>query len=180
MLSFNILPPEIKTKFQLKKRIRIAVIWGVSFFLLLVGFTFLLIPSYFLSSSQQKEVLRNLAVTEESPLMKRIAGIRQAISALKQSAADLERASKNASFFSDTLSDVMQKLPKGVVPTVIQFDAKSRAFTFQGSAVNRAALVALEAQMKSNKRLENVSIPLSDLVQGDEISFSLKAVLRNQ
>lgn len=180
MLSFSILPPEEKDKIKIKKRIRLAWVWGGSFFFILSCFTLLLVPSYFLSSFQREEVIRNLMLTEESPLIKRIADIRKSISVLQQSAVDIERASKTVGFFSDMLSDVMQALPHGITPTAFELDGGRDTLLFYGIAENRAALVALETALKSNKRIENISVPLSNLVQDAAISFSLTVMIKKQ
>lgn len=177
MLSFNLLPPEEKNRLQLKKQTRVAIIWSGSVFLALAFFTLLLLPSYFRSSFQEKEVLRNLRLTEESPLVTRMATIRQSIATLKQSAADIARGTKVASIFSGIISDFISALPTGITPTALTFNSQKQEMKVLGFAATRNALVALQGSLRARKNISNISIPLSDLVQDTDIPFTLTFTL---
>lgn len=178
MLLFNLLPPEKKIERATEKQIRVAVVWGWSVAALLLFFTLLLLPSYFVASFQHQEILRNLALTEESPIIQRIADIRRSLTALKQNAFDIEKISKETGLFSAIIADIVGALPQDIIPTAIQFDGGNRKMILYGLARRRNSLVALEQALRELPRVEDVSVPLSDLVQNIDIPFSITITIK--
>lgn len=178
MLRFNILPPEEKEIITIMQRTRIAAVWGATFFLLAVFGVFLLLPPYFVLSFQKDEYLRNLSLTKESPLIKRISNVQQSIALLQKSASDLTKISESANSASSLIAETVGRLPKGIILHAASFSFVGGRVSLQGVAETREALIGLETLMKDNARIKNVSVPLSSLVSERNAQFKIDAVLK--
>ena len=173
MLHFNILPPEEKKHIETLRESRIAIVWGSTFFVVLVFTALLLLPSYFTLSLQKDEVLRNLEITENSPVAKRIIGIQQSIIALKKNSEDIKKISKNGNSFSSIVANIVESIPPGITLTALEYDGVLQRLSLHGIADTRAAIARLEEILKKNKNIKDVHIPLSSLVSQKSINFNI-------
>lgn len=180
MLNFNILSPEEKNRIVKRHQTRILFVWGVSLFVLFVFTWLLLIPSYFMLSLQQKEVLRNLEITKNNPLVERIANIQKVIAFLKRNANDIKRSSGVSEVFSGTTKDLVSALPSGIALTAIKFEEKTSKLFFQGHAETRTDLINLENALKKIERFKDASVPLASLVLNKNIPFSMEVTIQKE
>ncbi len=174
MLNFNILPPKEKNLIDAYRKTKILIVWGGSIFAVCALTVFLLMPSYFFLALQRDDILRNLKITEESSLVKRIEEIRVSLAELNKNAEDIKRNTGSTGAFSGIFFDLMRVLPSGIRITDMQFDAIASELSLNGFASTRSALVEMETAIRSIPRIKNVAIPLTSLVLNSNIPFNIK------
>lgn len=180
MLHFNILPPEEKEHMHMLRKARVIIVWGGTFFGVLVFTTLLLLPSYFTLSLQKDEVLRNLEITKQSPIAQRVIGIQQSIVALRQSSEDIKKISKNVNSFSSVISNIIEDIPPGIILASLEYNGVLQRLSIHGVADTRAAIARLEETLKKNKFIKDVNIPLSSLVSQKSINFDITVTVLSQ
>lgn len=75
------------------------------------------------------------------------------------------------------LIEIGNAIPEGVVMGSLDFNANGASFQFSGLAATRADLLALEEQLEMLDFISNITIPLSQLTQQENIRFTLIADL---
>jgi hypothetical protein len=175
MSEFNILSPEEKKHLITLQNVKIASVWGLTLFIFFVFSTLLLLPAYFFLTFQKNEVVRNLEITEGGSLTKRIDEIAQSVATLKKDALDIKKISENSEVLSAMVRATLEPLPRGITLIAARYSPKSGDISFYGTAGTRSALLQFEALLKNNPKIQNVNVPLANLVSETDVPFSISA-----
>jgi hypothetical protein len=80
--------------------------------------------------------------------------------------------------WSPFLIDFTNDVPNGVVLTGAFFDAKKKTINISGKAETRQDLLSFQDKLNSSPTLESVDIPLSQLTEKENVTFSLTAKIK--
>lgn len=89
-----------------------------------------------------------------------------------------DRVLKTYTYWPATLIELTNALPSGVVLSRITIDSSTKAATITGSATTRAELLALGEQLRAIDWISTVDIPISQLTEQTDISFTIRITLR--
>ena len=178
MLQYNILSPEEKEKISFLYWRRIAIVWGGAFLLVGVFAGILFLPTYLTLTLEHREVLRNLEITETSPVQMRVKKIQQILGDLRKNNEVLKNKYEKAGEISSNVLTILGATPTGVFINSAEFNLISKRLNIQGNASTRAGLLRLQENLKKIPTIANVDIPLSDLVSESNIRFTIQVTLK--
>ncbi|MBI4137850.1 MAG: hypothetical protein HY472_01200 [Candidatus Sungbacteria bacterium] len=175
MLSINLLPREEKQAYEREVRARIGTFFAFwTSAVLGVGIVFLL-PSFLPLVFQRWELERAIAIIErfsaaaalpsDAPGDLRLSEFIQTA----QSAGQQERTTR--------LSDAAFHPSPGITIGSLLIEGKNIAIT--GRAETRADLLLFEQSLKNSELFENISSPLSNIIQERDAGFSISAAIRS-
>lgn len=75
------------------------------------------------------------------------------------------------------MADLAQMTPAGIVINNAQLDRNNNTYTLSGSALTRDTLLHFEQQLESLPYVEEVQVPLSQLIEKEDIRFTITAQL---
>ena len=176
----NLLPTKEKTNLLSAYYIRVATLFVLTAFcVVLVGFLFL-IPSYVITKAKESAAASQIATlyakqdSTKEQLNTIIADINTKLSIFADPAHKFV-------FSTDVAAPVFSRKPQGVVITSIEFSIVNKVSTVSvtGVANNRQALLSFENNLKKESKFTGVNFPISDFAQGSDISFGTQFQLSN-
>lgn len=79
--------------------------------------------------------------------------------------------------WTPVLYDILSLIPKGVVLSDLEMDGKLKTISFSGTAATRDDLLALQNALSHSSRFSNLTSPISNLLQRENILFEMHATL---
>ncbi len=174
----NLLPDTLKRELRTDYYIRFATIASILLALLAVIALILLVPSYLLASGKLSAARvhtdateKLLALHKETPSTAELARSAEEVRVLSESLLRQSVRSLVAEIVSVrgtvSLSGIFVDIPKD--------GGENAALRIHGKAPTRDALLTFLASVRSLPDVANADVPVSDLVSGREIPFTLTA-----
>ena len=178
----NLIPPSAKRSLKFEYWVRVfsvwLIIWSVALF---IGACFMF-PTYVLIGSQISATAEEAELAQEN------------VESFNLVSRDLVRASQQAKFAVDELTlpkiSAYQTLLKqfegqGIEVENISINRSEEEtgiapISVNGVAVDRRALAEFRDRLVANEAIEEVELPIANLAQDRNISFSLSVVINNE
>ena len=175
---FNLLPKAEKDAVRREYRIRLAVVilWFSSGTFLVASF--LLLPSFFLSTEKERAALRQSETLGKSVEMAEAANLEKTLLTIKHKLSALAKEPPPL-FLYEVLVRIAEKRPKGLSLdsfTVVTKEGK-REVHIVGVAQSRTLLVAFERALSRSGLFEHVDLPVANLAKQSDSEFSLRGRL---
>lgn len=176
MLATNLLPEAEQKIIARNHARRIVRFFGVALSAILALGAFLLVPSYFQLLSQERSFADAAAREEEG--QKKL-GVRDSLIAARATAASVSAA---RTFFTATtpVSPVVGNFLRqrgGIVVGALSLK-NDGILVMSGLARTRRDLLAFEEELRNSNQFQQIRIPPSDIIQDQDIHFSLEARLK--
>tara|TARA_B100000745_G_scaffold254646_1_gene177096 strand:+ start:1486 stop:2025 length:540 start_codon:yes stop_codon:yes gene_type:complete len=175
----NLVPEEAKKFVKIEYWSRLIVLFNIALSIVGVVAIVLLYPSYVLLDSQLSAYVSKFTETEE---------MQAEIEALESellAANDLVAQLKN-SFESTTLSElieVLDELGQGINVNyfeIVRVDREIKTIDVAGIASSRNSLSEYSKAVTDHPLFKEVNIPISNLAQGQNVSFQISVVPNNE
>lgn len=143
----------------------------------IVVFIILLVPSFLFLNFQRQEILRELAVEEETLKAFGVEEIERRILLLNTTAKRIYALGER----SERASGILEKfvsLSGGIQIGEIKIDFLTKNIQLDGVAPTRNAFLAFERSLEESGFVEEISAPLSSLVKLTDVAFTLKGTLK--
>ncbi len=172
MIVLNLLPEGYKTVVRVE-RVNLSVRTHLMTFLiiLILASTPLFWARIYLSkkyealNAQQQELLRNTQ------------NFNNEVQVINERIDNLARVQDSFKVITEPLGAITKAIPRSVMITSMVFDTKNKAVALHGVARNRDELLALQEHLKTLLGINKVDIPLSDLLENENIVFTLQVTL---
>lgn len=180
MLKINLLPPEEKKEIRFKKIdtfiLRSFIIFLLTLVISSLLFLFLsqVLSSYVASFSEQINIYENYLAKEKNK------EIENKISQINNILSKISLIQKNQTTWSSTLIEITSLVPQEIKLTKIEANKKEKKIEISGWAKTRKKVLDFVDNLEKSEYFENVSLPLSDIVTSENISFNIEAVLTNK
>lgn len=138
-----------------------------------------LIPAYFFSYTQEKEVLSSLASLQKGRQERGTNTILSELAESNKIIKTLKGQNKNV-IYSDIISQIIHQKPSGLtinsfnVVTVNSSSTVPVDVSLQGKASTRDALIKFKNNVEASAFVTKVDLPISDLAKNKDLSFSMK------
>ena len=182
MIHYTLLPPEEMKALRHEYRVRFFII--LAFFVscgIVLGIISL-IPAYMLSRSQEADMVERTQALEQS---RKASGADQIEKDLEQAQIMAEKisADQNKIVYSDSLQKIVSHRTPQVTLSSFQITRDSGTSTpyevvVAGKAATRDALLTFKSGLENDPAFSSVDLPLSDLAESKDISFSLKLTIK--
>jgi len=184
----NLLPKENKIaykKFYLK---RLFFVFGSLVFFVMVSGVILSAPGLWLMLSHKKELLSEVEFLSKKDLSLTDSLIATEIKKLNDRAREVENAMKKKKYPSLIFKSIIDKKNKGIKITFLSYekeagsrDAKKEdKILFGGIAEKRDDLILFEMELKKDFGEDNVVSPVSNLINGKNLDFSISLYVKNE
>ena len=176
MLHTNLLPQQERNIIATEQWLRIVKFFAIAANgILLFGIT-LLAPSYLPLYFQSRELERALSIQDEAAarintpqILQSAARIQSVIDSLYQT---IDRPSGTLSIF-----DLLTATKPGILITAFSVD-KNAAVSITGNAATRDDLLLFEQYMRDSSRFQDITSPLTNIIQEINITFMFKGTLK--
>ena len=176
MLHSNLLPDEEKKIIMLEQWLRVITFFGVTInSILIIGIT-LLAPAYLPLYFQNRELERALSIQQQAAqrinadqILRSASQVQAAINSLKQAT---DHPSGALSMF-----DLFATPRQGIVITTFSIDKKA-VVSLAGTAATRNNLLMFEQYLRDSSRFQDITSPLTNIIQETNITFTFKATLK--
>ena len=176
----NLLSPQYKTDANREYYMRLGIVslcFVVACVLIAIVF---LIPTYLSVSVDEKikkEELFHFTQSRDPELDK----ISTSIQSINKNLAVFPETFSEVSFPKQVLEPILNTKTSGV--TLYEFfysttDPAKKVFSLRGDAVSRADLLVFVDALEETKLFEKVDVPISNLLRGDNVSFSLELTMK--
>lgn len=178
-ILLNLLPREQKRATERHVRFRMIVAQG-SALLLLAGFycAILLGISFLLSSQLKSDVDTSKQTESQSKALADIATYESAFRAANTKSAELSRILAQHVAWKEFFRALDENVPSDIVITNVL--SKDYQVTLSGTAKNREALLEFQRNMNNSSCFSESSVPLSDLLEKENIDFALSATIQEE
>lgn len=179
MLSTNLLPHEEKRTLWFEETRRMVFLFLVILvFIFLVGVP-LLLPSYIPIAIQQNNLRKQLAFEEAASKQLRVGetvvevqAVRHLLASVRATASEHDRAGKILNQFLEV---------SGAAVVVQSLSIKQGgAVQITGLARTRRDLLQFESSLRDGGMLQEISLPLSNIIRETDVSFSMQGKLKSQ
>ncbi len=177
MQQLNILSPRHK---EIIKQIKLFHVFKNTAFIivsimLIVGVVFyfgmLLLQNY--QKSLEEQIDKELTIRAES----QVASTEDAIQELNAQLATAQQIDEKYISWPHTLQAVTAIIPDGIQLDALQLNAGTRSMRMSGTAALRENLLALQAALEESGLFSNISAPISNLTQKENINFDITGSL---
>ena len=176
MLHANLLPDEEKKNISLEQWLRVITFFGIAVnSILVIGIT-LLAPAYLPLYFQNREFERALSIQQEAAQRIHADQISQSAMRIQTIIGSLQKAAGNPSG-ALSLFDLFTSSPSGVVVSSFSIDKKA-VVSLAGNAATRKDLLIFEQYLRDSARFQDITSPLTNIIQEKNIIFTFKATLK--
>lgn len=177
-ILLNLLPQEHKQATERHVRFRMIVAQG-SVMLLLAGFycTILFGVSFLLSSQLENEKDTSKQTESQAQALADIAAYEAAFRDANTKSSELANILDKHVSWTEFFHALDESVPAGV--TVTNMLSKDNELTISGTAKNRETLLDFQNRMNDSSCFSDASVPLSDLLEKQDIDFALSANIQD-
>lgn len=171
MITLNLLSPEKKKELAQKKiydSLRDAL------YILLLFSTFIAAISLMARLLLKKNF--ETSIKQNIPLQQKGLELERKVTHLNKTLARIEEIQKNSISYSPTLLTLTQLIPNGI--TISELTIARDTVSIRGKAKSRDAFLELTSIIEKNPDFENVDYPITNLVQKEDIDFSINFTVR--
>lgn len=176
MLTANLLPKEEREAAVYRSLGRMSLFFAVCFIAIFALGSILLLPSYLPLLLSLKERTRTLAVEEEATHRLKVPAIRQEIEEVRRFTGALRSFLEPVPRASTLLEEFFRR-SKNITIQALTIE-KTGAISLQGRAATRRDLLEFEKSLRESEILQELSLPLSQIVHEANISFTLIGKLK--
>lgn len=173
----NLIPPKAKKSLVIEYWVRVASVWFILWSVVILVAASILFPAYVLISSQV-----DVYATSAAEASEKVASFEDVSVSLVQASQEA-RAIMNESEieqFSDYI-DLFSNLERESIYiseiSLQRTEAGISPVTLSGIASDRQSLASFRDRLLAEPVVESVELPISNLAQGSDISFSLIVVI---
>lgn len=177
MLNLNLLTPSGKTELRYALAIRFVVLCGTAVSVIGGIGLVLLLPALFFISFQRTDMIRALAIEQESQEQTGIAADIRRFGEANQIAAAALRETKRPRSHSATIEGVVRAAPDGVRFDSIELAPANGEVAVTGFAPTRIALLQFLDALRRDSRFGQVTSPVQNLIREANINFTVTLVV---
>ena len=172
--NINLLPKEFKKNFLHEQKRRLLVFVFIFLFVIEFMFAAVFFASYFLLSSQQDFVSRNLASLEENKSIQELQDIEKEIKKMNAVALLVTNNLDTQNRIYDFLLKISNVVGDGVYLRSLNINYKTGEISIFGFAKTRDDVISLEKRLKNLSFTDASSFksPKSNILRKEEINFS--------
>lgn len=173
---FNLLPKAEKDAIRREYRTRLAVVVLWFFFATMLIASILLLPSYFLSTQNEKAALRQSETITKSIKAEESSKFNEVLSGIK-SRLDVVTHKPPALYLYELISRIAKERGSGISfeGMTISREEGLRRVDIGGIAQTRNALVAFQKALMGTGLFKTVEFPVADLAKDGNSAFTLTA-----
>lgn len=174
----NILPDDVKQNLQAQRFSRFLIVSSAVLSMILwIGGILLLVP-WFALTLEGRELEKHLETAKQSPSLLRVDAIENMLLSLNKKLDAYEKNHANIIFASPLIDILLDHRESGISFSVLSYQGIQGQHTApqlraEGSARDRTTLLALRDSLEQDPCIENVRIPISNLLQEINIKFSI-------
>lgn len=178
MLNLNLLLPSEKLVAAYELRTRAVAAVAAAIAAVLVVALVLLLPTFFFLSFQKDDVVRLLDLDTEIQTRTGSGEKAERIAEANRIAEAVVRYEADRPELFSLFGSVLDAVPSDVKLDAIEYRAEAGELTIVGFAPSREHLLTFLHRLETNPRFGRVSSPVAGLIRGEDISFSITAMLR--
>ena len=176
MFHANLLPDEEKKIVTLEQWLRVITFFGVAINgILVIGIT-MLAPAYLPLYFQNRELERAFSIQQQAARQVNAEQIVRSAAHIQAVIASLHQATDRPSG-ALAIFDLFAAPPSGVVITAFSVD-KGATVSLVGNATTRNNLLMFEQNLRDSSRFQDITSPLTNIIQETNITFTFKATLK--
>lgn len=178
MLNLNLLPPKEKLSLSYEMKTRAVLAVAAGLVIAFVVAAVLLLPAFFILSSQRANVMRTLDLEMEKNARSGVgAGVGELsrVNALAKAVIGYEN---NRPRIYELFEGVFGAVPQDVTLKDVRLRLADKNFVVDGFASTRPLLLGFVRGLEQNPQIKSVSLPVINLVKGTNINFFLSAVIK--
>ncbi|MBI2056462.1 MAG: hypothetical protein HYT37_03710 [Candidatus Sungbacteria bacterium] len=176
MLTANLLPKEEKEVTMHRAFERLSIFFTLCFIAVFFLGGILLLPSYLPLFLSLKERTHTLAVEEEAANQLKVRQLRTEIEETRRVISSLQSFFEPRAGASALLEELFRRSQNITIQSLI-ID-KTAKISLQGRANTRQDLLLFEKSLRESELLQELSLPLSQIVRETNISFILQGKLK--
>lgn len=172
MISLNLLPPSEKLEASLKWNY--LIFKNIILMLLLVSITLavVIVAAKYTLTNKLTELETQVHLVNEELLE-----ANQGIITINNSLSELHTIQNKYQPISPLIADILSSVGAGILLENFIINTASNEVIFTGTANTRDDLLSLEQQLQDNPLVEDIEVPLSNLLQRADIAFNLTGIL---
>lgn len=178
LFQLNVLSKEAKAEGRYALLRVVSIRFGIVLAVLTVLFGVLLLPSYFLTSLQKGEFLRQIESEEKNPLRQQAREVAELVGRSKRELKAVKTALTSERAISGLLPVLLEGLPAGIAFDRVEFDLVQAKIKFSGRAVKRNDVLDFEKRLKAIPFITEVISPLSNIIRESDAAFVIEAKFR--
>jgi len=178
MLELNVLPPSEKKNASYEVARLLAVRLGARFLFLILVFTALLAPSYFLTVFQQSNVLLQTELLHKDPRIVRAVEVEKEVVETNARMRSLKNYVAGNPSFSQNIETLVSGAGGVIVINSLRLDTKTKRLEIDGFSERRQDLLAAIRAYEAYPFVAKVESPIANLVRDSNSPFRLIIVFR--
>lgn len=176
----NLLPPEDVRRLGHEKLTRFLIlVFGVLAAILLTG-GILMLPTYFLLTFQEEDVLRQIDIAQKSIATRRTNEAENTIRAINAKLITLDAANVQRSLASSLMAAVAKDTGSGISLDRFSFSRDSRKIELTGEAPTRELFLNFLNRLHGDTHFASVESPVANLLKDTDLSFILTLIIAEQ
>ena len=169
----NLLPKEDREIIRKERLKRFIILSAASFALVAVFAWILLLPSYLILFYESQFLEHRLNIAEKGAEKERVRELESEILKLNKNLDILKRAMQNRQEPTRFFQEIIAQKPKGVKFDILLYEEAFGRVSLQGRAKTRNDLLALVKALENDVMFSRVVSPVTNLLEGEDSSFSL-------
>ena len=178
MLQLNILSPRDKETFRYERARRVWVRFAVRFFFLTLLAAGFLLPSYFMTVLQEKDIALEESRLSKDPRIARAIEMERAIEASRREIRLLASYVTNKQSLGVSTESLIAAASSGVIFNTIRADQTKKRIEIDGFAMKREDLLKTIAAAEALPFVAEVKSPISNIVKESNSPFRLEIILK--
>jgi Tfp pilus assembly protein PilN len=172
MITLNLLSEDLKKKNKIR-RIYIAF-KKISCVLILV---LLLVSLSLLFSKIIMQNYFNTIVEQTTLVTKNSQGFNNKVKEINYSVNYLSQIQNDFTAWTVILKDITERMPNNITLSSLKLNKDGKSIIIKGRAATRESLLSLKDKLNDSPYVENIEIPLKDILEKENINFEISANL---
>ncbi len=178
MLQLNILSLKDKQTFRYERARRVSVRFAVRFFFLILLASGFLLPSYFMTVLQEKEIALEESRIREDPRVAQAIEMERAIERANREIRLLSSYAAKKSSLGVSVESLIAAASSGIIFNTIRADQTKKRIEIDGLALKREDLLKTIAVIEALPFVVEVKSPISNIVKESNSPFRLEIILK--
>lgn len=176
----NLIPNEEKKKISKNFYFRLIAVSFVMLGIFFIVTSIVILPSYFISSSEEKAINLKLELQNKEPISLPDQDTLIIIKNLENKLGLIENIKKDKTSFSQKIiNEIILKKTSGIKITEISYKndpQTGKKINISGRASSREVLLSFRRALEDNMAFLKVDLPISNFVKGSNIKFYLNLI----
>lgn len=172
----NLLPDDNKRLIRNEMTRRVVAVFSLGLLALLLVQLIFFVLLDFLVDTHEKNYSRQLLTAETSAQKENLEKMEKQLLEMNNLLSFYESNQGKLGLFSDNLQDTLDILPADI--KLNSFVSEKDNFYLRGHAATRDGLISFVEQLRKKDAFESVESPISNLLAGSDIDFSLNIKLK--